>query len=359
MKYQAKVIIPIILAVSVVAAVSVISIVTTEYPIGYFEYPPPCAAYCDVIDGEIVWRTPIEDDKGTFPGEPFNVDMESLHEIVRTCQLKAIHSDKDILVLPNQFANSTHHIDNIDCEWFPNDEIYEQEITQGKVSLDPKLYPLPDKLQLQRILDACENTSFGLDMLREYTNSTHYINNNRCEWFTLDNPEHPANADVNYYDPRLDDNFETDPCEGKNEPEDCKGGPAYKGSGSAEDDRFYYEDDFETDYTDDYKIKTIDSYIKEFCTVEMIQYLTKQSNLFEGPGNYYYRNLPGLPDNISENAFNSCEHELKSVLWPQINKVQQMDDNTETDFTEKCHFIPTTIHANFTDGKVITYTENF
>lgn len=36
--------------------------------------------------------------------------------------------------------------------------------------------------QLQRILDSCLNTSFGLDVFRVYENDTHYIDNNGCMW---------------------------------------------------------------------------------------------------------------------------------------------------------------------------------
>ncbi len=151
----------------------------------------------------------------------------------------------------------------------------------------------------------------------EFTNSTHHIDIDLCEWHTIDMKKHPMNpdyrqnvsgkgldtgiylnntfipdVDVNYYDYRLDDNFETD-------------------------------------YTDDFSIKSTE-YSKKYCTVEIIEFLTQYSNMFDNE-EFYYKILIGIPDNISEDAFNKCEHELKAILYPQFtgefNKEQSMDED--------------------------------
>lgn len=115
-------------------------------------------------------------------------------------------------------------------------------------------------------------------------------------------------------------------------------------------------DDFEIDYKDNFDIKSANELIMKYCSVEIISYLTENSNIFNQTAyNFEWINAP---DNISENEFSSCIHEIEEILYPTIDKPTPMDDNTETDFTETCHFIPDTIHANFTDGKVITTTDD-
>ncbi len=49
--------------------------------------------------------------------------------------------------------------------------------------------------QLQKILDYCYRESMGfgvLDILFELTNGTHYINNNICEWKSIEKDQNPT-----------------------------------------------------------------------------------------------------------------------------------------------------------------------
>ena len=135
---------------------------------------------------------------------------EELAVVLQWCD--DFKSGKDVFLPGLSWNNSTHHIDNTDCEFFPNDEIYEQEITQGKVSLDPKVYPLPDKLQLQRVLDHCENQSLGIPQTEpflEFHNSTHHIDNIDCEWIIDEGLMHSPYGMIPYDDYRQDDNIKT------------------------------------------------------------------------------------------------------------------------------------------------------
>ncbi len=252
-------------------------------PPGNFEYPPPCTA-CDEIQ---------------------------LQKILDYCA--NVELGKDRMVPGDVWNNGTHYMNSWDCEM-------EQMIILDSSSDE----------ELTKVLQYCEaqqNGEWKSGIELSWNNSTHHIDNTDCEFFPNDEIYEQEisiqEAKVNYYDYRLDD-------------------------------------DFETNYTDDFNgenvLDTLGPYMKEFCSIEIISYLTENSNIFNQTAyNFEWINAP---DNISENEFSSCIHEIEEILYPRGDEPTPMDDNTETDFTEKCHFIPTTIHANFTDGKVITTTDD-
>jgi len=235
--------------------------------------------------------------------------------------------------------------------------------------------------QLRTVLDACMNQEYGLDIYREFMNSTHHIDNNKCEWHTTEHPLYPDYVEeisekepieedkpeffgtpMNNLDPQLQ--LVLDNCDAQR-----------KGIAVTEPLLIYsnkahyidnvhckwetnYQDEFETD---DYTLKTINPYTKKFCTVKMIVFLTEFSNMFEEE-EFYTLEWMGLPDDIGEKDFKACEHDLKAIFYPQFtgkfSKEQAMEDVTEGNFTEACNDPPNSIHANFTDGQVIPLPDN-
>ena len=70
----------------------------------------------------------------------------------------------------------------------------EEEITKDNHKLKEALGTdanFKDIVTLHKILSACENQGYGLDIYREFTNATHHIDNNQCEWHTNEHPKHP------------------------------------------------------------------------------------------------------------------------------------------------------------------------
>lgn len=135
--------------------------------------------------------------------------------------------------------------------------------------------------QLQLILDYCENVVIGEDVYvpgSVWNNGTHYINNWDCEWYLINDSEHPFDPD-----------YREIPWNGPH--------PFVINS--------------ET------KIKVVDE-------------LTAQVKVTH-PLNLEFNSLP--------------------------RPAQSMDGVHNTNFTEACHS-SNTIHANFTDGKVITTSDD-
>lgn len=88
------------------------------------------------------------------------------------------------------YTNDTHSIDNTTCKW----EIYER----GYINM-PRYEE--NRNELQQVLDYCNDTSGVKNaILYNYSNETHSINNNTCEWKEHENFPNTDNLCIPYGD---------------------------------------------------------------------------------------------------------------------------------------------------------------
>ncbi len=115
------IVVAIIIAVTGIAAVVLNEIHT--HNLTEFEYPIPCTSYCDEME--------------QFPSSSYEESQEALHEVLRDCDLRSKATPENpVYLFGSSYRNSTHHIGSTYCEWFPNDEIYEQEIIEDDFEID-------------------------------------------------------------------------------------------------------------------------------------------------------------------------------------------------------------------------------